>query len=110
VTDGLAYCFGAANNSDSAILSGHGIFNTDVCTTEMLGNAHDALQVEQNTVYNREMQRKLEKRSLWFCAFSSLPLFRSKFFSSANDHTETAETSTAEIIHFIHNKDGKKKI
>jgi hypothetical protein len=108
-TDGSMYLFDATNESSQVITAGYSFSNEDACTLEMLGNIHTSLLSHQATPRNSETQRKSE--SLYFLldelAFLHSPF---KFFTSANLNIYIADTDVAEIIHFIHEKDGKKRI
>jgi hypothetical protein len=101
--------FGATNQSSQMMTASDSISNEDVCTVEMLGNAQASLFSHPITSRNSEMQKKSE--SLFFLlAELSFLLSLCKFFLSANSNLYIRNTDVAEIIHFIHEKDGKKRI
>jgi hypothetical protein len=101
--------FGATNQSSQMMTASDSISNEDVCTVEMLGNTQASLFSHPITSRNSEMQKKSE--SLFFLlAELAFLLSLFKFFLSANSNLYIGNTDAAEIIHFIHEKDGKKRI
>ena len=108
--DDSMYLFDAANESGQVFTAGEHISNEDVCTSEMLGNTHTRLLSHQTAARNHnETQRKSETLIFLLGDLASLqsPF---KFFTSASTNIHTTGTDIAEILHFIHAKDGKKRI
>jgi hypothetical protein len=107
--DGQVNSFVATNQSGQMMTATDTISNEDVCTVEMLGNTQTSLFSHQITSRNSETQNKSESLFLLLAAFVFLQsLFR--FYTSASSGIYVVTTDVAEIIHFIHDKDGKKKI
>ena len=108
-TDDMMCFFGATNESKQIITVAYSISNEDVCTVEMLGHTHNSLLTQQTAKHNCETQRKSETLLERIDNSASLQsLF--KFFTSVNANICILNTDAAEIIIFIHNKDGKKRI
>lgn len=106
--EGMACLSNAADESDQ-ITTGYSISNEDVCTAEMLGYSHNSLLTQQTAKHNSETQRKSE--TLFGEIDNSASLQSSfKFFTSVNANICIDNTDAAEIIIFIHDKDGKKEL
>jgi hypothetical protein len=97
------------NESTQILMYGNNSIKEDMCTVEMLGTAQAILLCRQTAIRNSETQRKSESQFGGYIAIAALQVpFKSfisvntLFFEDNGDLTET--------IHFIHNKDGKKKI
>jgi hypothetical protein len=103
------YLFDATNESSQAITVSYNSSNKDVCTIEMLGNTNTSLLSHQTAPRNSETQRKSESLYFLLCELAFLQLLF-KFFTSANSNIYIVNTNVAEIIRFIHEKDGKKRI
>lgn len=100
---------GAADTFDHILTEGSSISSEDVCTVEMLGNIHSGLLTRPSSTQNSESQRKSETLSCLLGDLASLQVSL-HFLTSADTGIDTAHASAAGIIHFIHDKDGKKKI
>jgi hypothetical protein len=109
-TDELVSLFDAAQESGQILTVGYSISNMDVCTVEMLGNTHtSSLAVQQSALRSNEVQRKSETLSFLLCNLDSCQSSL-KSFTSAFSSINMESADVAEIIHFIHEKDGKKRI
>jgi hypothetical protein len=109
-TDEFVRLYDAARESGQILTAGYSISNVDVCTVEMLGNTHtSSLSVQQNALRSNEVQRRLETQSVLLCNLYSCqsPL---NSFTSADSNINMENADVAEIMRFIHEKDGKKKI
>jgi hypothetical protein len=121
--DGLMYSFDAINQSGQIIIAGNNTSdesgqiittsynssNEDMCATEIQGNIHTSLRSNQTTSRNSETQRKSDSQYFLFggAAYLQSPF---KFFTTANSNICIANINIAELIHYIHAKDGKKRI
>lgn len=107
--DGWVYLSDATNESNQINAVSYSMSNEDVCTAEMLGHTHTRLLRQQTATRDNETQRKSGTSFLWQSALAVLqsPF---KFFTSTNLNIRTANANIAEIVHFIHAKDGKKRI
>lgn len=101
--------FGAANTFDHIFTEGSSISSEDVCTVEMLGNTHSGLLTRPSSTQNSESQRKSETLSCLLGVIASLQASL-HFFASADMSIDADHASAAGVIHFIHDKDGKKRI
>jgi hypothetical protein len=109
-TDEFVCLYDAASESGQIFTAAYSISNVDVCTVEMLGNTHTAsLSVQQTALRSNEVQRKSATQSLLLCDLT--PLQSSfKFFTSAAPNSNAKNADVTEIMHYIHETDGKKKI
>jgi hypothetical protein len=107
-TDDTMRIFVASFSSGQFITSGNEVSNDDVCTLEMLGNAQTGFLALPTAKRGSQLQRKSETM---ICDADEAPALRSayKFFSSANV-ISAVNACIAEILCFIHDKDGKKRI
>jgi hypothetical protein len=94
--------------SGQFITSGNNVSNDDVCTLEMLGNVQTGFLALPTAKRGSQLQRRSETI---VCAPDEAPSLRSayKSLSSANAVC-AANECIAEILCFIHDKDGKKRI
>jgi hypothetical protein len=99
---------GAAAESGQLSPAGCGNVNEDICTTDMLGNTQPYILNQHTVVRNAKMQRK-NVTLLWFQPVVALLRCPFKFFAYPA-LTNKWNTNAAEIIRFIHNEDGKKRI
>ncbi|MDD6038475.1 MAG: hypothetical protein PUD20_06745 [bacterium] len=99
----------ATNASGQLIATSNCLSNEDVCTVKMLGHTHTRLSHQQTATREKETHRKPGTSYSWSVLSTALqPPF--KFFSSAYPNIRTSNADLAEIVHFIHAKDGKKRI
>jgi hypothetical protein len=101
--------FGAPNESHPIFTESYCLSGEDVCTEDMLGNTFSNLIHIQTVTKSRETKEKAENLFLLLYALILLqcPFY---FLVSANPNLKREGSDFAQIIHFIHNKDGKKKI
>lgn len=108
-TDYLMPLFGATNPSSQIIATNYRTPNKDVCTVDMLENARTSLLSQQSVNQNTQIQRK--SKTLFYLSDDLRSLQTSlKFYTSANPNIYTNSVDVTGIIHFIHDKDGKKQI
>jgi hypothetical protein len=108
-TGDLACLSDVKNESAQIVAEGYGSIKEDMCTAEMLGTAQAILLYHQTLTRNSEILRKSELLFLGFMAIAVLQLpFKS--FISVNALFFEDNVDLTELIHYIHNKDGKKKI
>jgi len=95
----IPYC---AIETDTTVTS------EDVCTVEMLGNQNSSLLSRQVLTKCFDKIRKSEEKNILFINSACL---QSSFHIcfSAETNILASENEIAEVIQFIHNKDGKKK-
>lgn len=108
-TDSFVYRSNATTESSQLIASGYGLPNEDVCTVKMLGNTHTNLLC-QLTAKKAGVVRE-NSETLLGKLDSSTPLqslFKVHTFLNANVCADN--TDVADIIIFIHDTDGKKRI
>lgn len=98
---------GAINQSDQIISTGCRIPYEKVCTVEASRNTHTALLNQHTILHTTEIHRKSDTP---FSLYGDLRSLKSpfQFYSSANPDIYTDNIDAADIIHFIHDKDGKK--
>jgi hypothetical protein len=102
--DALVY---PSDGNESTQISIESCIKEDVCTVEMLGTTQEVLLCQQNVSGNSELHRKSEL--LYFLSMAAI-LLLFKFCIPVNVSTSENVGNLTEIILFIHNKDGKKKI
>jgi hypothetical protein len=97
------------NKSTRISTADYSSFNKDVCTVEMLGTSQTILFSQQTAYRNSELVRRSESLFLSTIDNAAIKLpFKS--FAVVNPLNLAENRDTTETIHFIHNKDGKKKI
>lgn len=101
--------FGTTNSFEHILTEAGSISGEDVCTVEMLGNTLNGLLLGPSSIQNSESQRKSRTLSCLFGVLASLQAYF-HFFKSAETDIDTDCASVAEVIHFIHDKDGKKRV
>jgi hypothetical protein len=107
--DGLMCLSDAIKDTIPNVTASYNISTEDTCTVEMLGDTYTCLLNQQTVTYHSETQRKTETLFGGLEDYASLQLsFR--FFASTNPDIYADNTDVAELMHFIHNKDGKKKL
>lgn len=98
----------ATNESDEIITESTYVSDVVLCTVETVGNTHNRLFTKQNERRNSEIHRKYESMLGGIVATVSLQsLFI--FFTSIIAIFCLNSADVAEIIFYIHNKDGKKR-
>lgn len=107
-TGNLMPLFGATNQASQVIATDYHIANEDVCTADMLGNTHTSLLNQQRVTRNTDILRKIRTILYWLDDFRSLQI-PFKFFTSTNPNICNIAVDVTDIIHFIHDKDGKKR-
>jgi hypothetical protein len=108
-TESLACSSDAANKLAQSVTQGCNDIKEDVYTVEMSGVAHEILLCRQSVTQNSEQHRKSE---LLFGTSIAMAEIRLPLKASASFYASIFKDNEAstEIIYFIHNKDGKKKI
>jgi hypothetical protein len=101
--------FFATNESNDIFTAGDSILNEDVCTGEMLGNNQISLLNQHNLTSYNENHRKTAAQSFLSNKIIELQYFFN-FFSFVNQYALSDDTDVTQIIYFIHDKDGKKRI
>ncbi len=107
--DSMMYLSGATNESIQIIQTDDDISNNDVCTVEMLGNVHTSFLCCQSTRKTGGTQRKSEIL-FWGLINPAYLQITINSFTPLNADNFKTNTDAAEIIQFIHNKDGKKEL
>lgn len=100
------YGFVAASGSYIAS-DNRGISSEDACTREMLG---DSTSFFENQLTNRSVYNKKEHKVTFVFLYVNIFLYLcSKFFVTANIVQPHKLYGSSVVLHFIHNKDGKKR-
>ena len=103
-------CFSCAANETSQIIHTDNDFsNEDICTMEMLGSGHTGFLCCQSARKTSGTHRKSETLFWGLINPESLRIIFNSFISVDADIFKI-NTDVAEIIQFIHNKDGKKEL
>ena len=104
------YAAASASNSRADYLRTIGyITSADACTAEMLESARSNLLNRASVVKQNEIREKDGARSESLKAEGALQN-SNQFYTFANLCAKITGTDTVGVIHFIHNKDGKKEI
>lgn len=100
---------GAANEACHIFAADCNITDEDACTVEMLSNTHTSVLNQHVMAHNGEKHRKSGTTLLCFDTrlYSGFPL---NVFASANTNIYADNLYVADVIHYIHEKDGKKRI
>lgn len=107
--DSFVYPFFAKGEVEAELVAGNSISNEEVCTQEMLDGNQGNRLIAPNRVRTLSVNRKAENLSnhhLGGAGLSRVPHFYSVEYSTPYFN----EADTAEVILYIHQKDGKKRI
>lgn len=95
------------NESSPVINAGYRVSNEDACTSEMMGNIHNSLLTYRSARYNSEEQSRTGTLlGILHCSCAFQKAFC--YFTSVTADISPVSSNAAEIILFIHSKDGKK--
>jgi hypothetical protein len=105
----LVRSFGVSNEPHPIFTESYCLSSEDVCTDDMLGNTFSNLINLQTVTKNSKTKEKVDTLFILLYAIILLqcPFY---FLIFANPNLKREVSYFAEIIRFIHDKDGKKKI
>ena len=100
---------GVANEACHIFAADCNITDEDACTVEMISNTHTSVLNQHLAAHNGEKHRK--SGTLHSCPDTGVySVFSLNVFTSANTNIYADNLYVADVIHYIHEIDGKKRI